>query len=224
MNKTLEYIKQKYNLSWTDRDLIVEIPDTDRNTFATLLAELHMNDGVEMGVERGLYSEVLCKANPDLYLRSIDAWAVYEGYRDHVTQQKISEIYIDARKRLMNYNCTLIRAFSMDAVKKFEDNTLDFVYIDGNHEYQQVVNDIAEWQKKVRVGGIISGHDYILRKGGQYLMHVPHAVEGYIKSYGIHPLFLLGRKHAEPGERRDSSRSWFYVKPDPQSVVPHKSA
>ena len=220
----LEYIKQKYNLDWKEGQQIVEIPNTNRETFATLLSEMNMNLGVEMGVERGLYSEVLAKANPNLHLYSVDAWMAYEGYRDHVTQNEVNEIYIDARRRLAPYHVSLVRDYSMDAVKKFDNDSLDFVYIDGNHEYQQTVNDIAEWQKKVKVGGIVAGHDYILRRGGQYLMHVPYAVEGYVKSYQIAPLFILGRKESVPGELRDSSRSWFYVKPEPLSVVPHKSA
>ena len=48
----------------------------------------------------------------------------------------------------------------MEAVKQFKDGSLDFVYIDGNHTFEYVINDIAEWSKKVRKGGIISGHDY----------------------------------------------------------------
>lgn len=201
---------------------IIEIPGTNRETFAHLLAELHMNIGAEMGVECGIYSEILCKANPNIDLYSIDAWTAYKGYRDHVSQDKLDgfrQITID---RLKPYRTTVIKGFSMDVVKQFKDNSLDFVYIDGNHEYQSTVNDIAEWQKKVRVGGIVAGHDYILRTGGGYLMHVPMAVNGYCESYQIKPLFILGAKSDKkpPEGIRDNSRSWFYVKPDPLLIVP----
>lgn len=201
---------------------IVEIPGTNRETFAKLLTELDLNLGVEMGVEQGLYSEILCKANPNIELYSVDAWTAYKGYRDHVSQEKLDGFLEITKNRLKPYRATVIKGFSMDVVKQFKDESLDFVYIDGNHEYQATVNDICEWQKKVKVGGIVSGHDYILRKDNGYLMHVPMAVNGYCESYNIAPLFILGKKtDPKPPEGiRDTARSWFYVKPDRSRIVP----
>lgn len=201
---------------------MVEIPGTNRETFTHLLAELGLNVGVEMGVETGIYSKQLCDANPEkIELYSIDAWTAYEGYRDHVSQEKVDGLKKKAEERLANYiiggKCVLIKGFSVDVAKQFKDEALDFVYIDGNHEYQQTVNDISEWQKKVRVGGIVAGHDYILRNDPGYLMHVPMAVNGYCQSYRIEPLFILGAKSDSklPEGTRDNTRSWFYVKPAP---------
>lgn len=48
----------------------------------------------------------------------------------------------------------------MEALKQFKDNSLDFVYIDGNHDYQFVLDDITGWTKKVKMGGAVAGHDY----------------------------------------------------------------
>ncbi len=215
---TLEYILNKYQL--TANDKIIEIPGTNRETFASLLEELGMNTGAEMGVECGIYSEVLCKANPKIDLYSVDAWTAYKGYRDHVSQEKLDGFRDITINRLKPYRATVIKGFSMDVVKKFKDESLDFVYIDGNHEYQATVNDVAEWQKKVRVGGIVSGHDYIFRKDNGYLMHVIPAVNGFCDSYNIAPLFILGKKSdpKPPEGIRDSARSWFYVKPDRSAI------
>lgn len=226
---TLEFIAKKYNLNLDQRHQPVEIPNTTRDTFASLLCELDYKIGAEVGVERGLYSEVLCKAIPNLKLFSVDAWTAYDNYRDHVSQEKLDAIQADATRRLAPFDCKLIKGFSMDVVKEFEDESLDFVYIDGNHEFQQTVNDICEWQKKVKVGGIIAGHDYIKRTSPGYLMHVPMAIHGYIESYNISPLFVLGRRDAatntdpSKGELRESTRSWFYVKPPKPVIKPgHK--
>lgn len=201
---------------------VVELADMNRVKFAYLLAELGLNKGAEIGVECGLYSEVLCKANPNIQLYSIDAWTAYKGYRDHVSQEKLDGFMEITKKRLAPYNAKVIKGFSMDIVKQFKDESLDFVYIDGNHEFQQTVNDIAEWQKKVRPGGIVAGHDYILRKNNGYLMHVPHAIHGYCDSYDIKPLFILGKKSdpKPPVGYRDTARSFFYVKPEPHAIVP----
>lgn len=203
---------------------IIELPDTDREWLTTLFAELQYKKGAEIGVERGLYSEVICKNNPEAKLFSVDAWTAYKEYRDHVTQEKLDGIYEEAKARLRPYNAELIKGFSMDVVKTFPDNYFDFVYIDGNHEFKHVVDDIAEWTKKVRPGGIVAGHDYIKRKTThkkqEYLMHVIPAVHGYVDAYKIKPLFILGAKDKVEGVRRDSPRSWFFVKPLPREVVP----
>ena len=57
-------------------------------------------------------------------------------------------------------NVTKIRKLSMDAVNDFENESLDAIYIDGNHRYDSVCNDIIKWLPKLKNGGIISGHDY----------------------------------------------------------------
>lgn len=49
---------------------------------------------------------------------------------------------------------------SWDAATKFDDNSLDFVFIDADHKYQSVVNDILAWMPKVKIGGVLAGHDY----------------------------------------------------------------
>lgn len=208
---TIGYVKNRFNLDLNKNKRIVEIPNTDRETLAKLFWELEYTKGAEIGVEAGLYSEVLCQKNNNLHLYCIDAWRAYDGYRDHVSQEKVDQIYESAKKRLEPFNCTFIRRFSMDSLHFIEDGSLDFVYIDANHEFQHVVNDICGWQKKVRRGGIVAGHDYIKKKG-RAQMHVPMALHGFAESYNIWPLYILGSKERAEGERRDRSRSWFYVK------------
>tara|TARA_Y100000385_G_C12787997_1_gene506407 strand:- start:6 stop:569 length:564 start_codon:yes stop_codon:yes gene_type:complete len=45
-------------------------------------------------------------------------------------------------------------------IKEVEDNSLDMVYIDAEHDYQTVERDLKSWDKKVKPGGFICGHDY----------------------------------------------------------------
>ena len=42
----------------------------------------------------------------------------------------------------------------------FEDNSIAFLYIDTTHEYEHVIKEIDAWYPKVKLGGIIAGHDY----------------------------------------------------------------
>lgn len=210
---TLEYITKKYNLDLNQKRMPIEIPNVDRNDLAGLFGELGFKTGAEIGVEQGIYSEILCKKNPGLHLYCVDAWAAYNEYREHVSQEKLDGFFENVQKRLSKYDVSFIRKFSMEAVDFIGDGWLDFVYIDANHTFKHVANDVAEWSKKVRPGGIVAGHDYCKRTKSQpYSCHVVEVVNAYTQSYHINPWFVLGSKDVVEGQHRDRPRSWMWVK------------
>lgn len=53
-----------------------------------------------------------------------------------------------------------VRMLSLDAAKTYADESLDFVYIDADHTYEALKEDIAAWLPKVKQGGVLGGHDY----------------------------------------------------------------
>ena len=55
---------------------------------------------------------------------------------------------------------TPIKMESVEAAKLYEDESLDFVFIDAAHDYQNVKNDILAWYPKIKIGGKLGGHDY----------------------------------------------------------------
>lgn len=116
--------------------------------------------GAEIGVAEGAFALELCKAIPGLKYYGIDSWP-----RDGKIKYHIQARYELAKKVLALHDASLIRETSIDAVNDFENSSLDFVYIDASHRFDDVVNDIIEWTKKVRKGGIVSGHDYQATKG-----------------------------------------------------------
>jgi predicted O-methyltransferase YrrM len=173
-----------------------------RNDLASLFYELGYTKGVEIGVERGLYSEVLCRSNPNLKLYGVDPLEVYRGYREHVSQDKMDGFYEEVVERMKPYDYELIRKYSLDAVGMFEDGELDFVYIDGNHDFVNTTNDIHAWSRKVKKGGIVSGHDYTRNKKKDYKCHVKDVVQAWTYAHGIHPWFITDG---------DKSPSWFWI-------------
>lgn len=214
MITTREHVLRKFNLDPNDPYLgkmPLEVQRFNRADLAMLFAELGFKVGAEIGVEQGEYAEVLFKANPGLTLFCIDAWKSYSGYRDHKSQDKLDRFLNTAAARLSRYNARMICEFSMEAVKRIEPGSLDFVYIDANHQFEYVVNDIIEWSKRVRSGGIVSGHDYI-RSGTNYPVHVVEAVTAYTSANQIRPWFVLGSRSTEEVER-DHPRSWMWIKP-----------
>ncbi len=206
---TLDYILKKYLIDPNGK-LPIEIPNVDKDhNLANLPRELDFKVGVEVGVARGDYSKKLCEANPQMKIYGVDSWYVYTGCNDY-TQKKLDSFYERAKKQLAPFsNYEIIKEFSMDAIRKFEDGSLDFVYIDANHEDPYITEDIVEWSKKVRSGGIVSGHDYFNRRS----FDVIEATQKYTKDNNIKPWFVLGLSAKIPGLIRDSSRSWFWVKP-----------
>lgn len=212
---TYDQIAEYFKVKIDHKQNLVELPNSTRDTFAEFLGKYGFDFGVEIGVERGYYSETLLKANPDLYLVSVDPWEAYEGYRDHVSQDVMDKLYQEAKNRLQPFGdrSCIVKLYSIVASTYPGINNLDFVYIDGNHTFDQVVADMCAWYPKLRSGGILAGHDYIARKGFEYMMHVIPAVHGFMEAYRVKPLFLLGRKAKIAGEARESIRSWFLVKP-----------
>lgn len=208
---TLDYIANKYKLDLATTSPI-EIPNVGRNNLAQWLHELDFKVGVEVGVASGEYSEILCKANPQMKIYGIDPWIPYKGYRDYTRIKTFERLYQEAVDRLAKYpRYKFIREFSIDALRRFEDNSLDFIYIDANHQKPYVSQDIEQWSKKVRKGGIVSGHDFLKKK--RLHIDVKEAVSKYVKENNIRHWFLLGLNAKIPGVIRDSSRSWMWVKP-----------
>lgn len=209
---TIKYILDKYQLH--PHRMPCEIPNMGRDQLPILWNELGFRVGAEIGVLGGLYSEVICKNMPDAKLYCIDPWLIYyPAYRDYKAQSKLDMEHARAVERLKPYNVEIVRSFSSEAVKIFPDDSLDFVYIDGNHEYPFVTMDIINWTRKVRSGGIVSGHDFYESKTKNSRCQVIPAVIGYTRAYQIWPWFVIGTKAINPGEIRDRSRSWMFVKP-----------
>jgi predicted O-methyltransferase YrrM len=68
-----------------------------------------------------------------------------------------------------------------EASKLFEDGSLDGVFIDADHSYEAVKQDIQNWLPKIRVGGILAGHDY-----NSTFQEVMKAVNELLHGFGLY--------------------------------------
>jgi hypothetical protein len=173
----------------------------NRENLADYFVYLGFKKGAEIGVEQGVYTEVLCRTGMEIY--AIDAWKSYSGYRDHVDQRKLDRFFEKTKEIVAPYNCHVVKAFSMDALKDFEDESLDFVYLDANHSFPYIAQDLWYWSKKVRNGGIVAGHDF-KEFSGKYGLdgcHVKFVVEAWAKA-----------RNLEIFTTKERTPSWFYFK------------
>ena len=221
MMNTYDYIVKKYNIT-LGKEYFIDLPEMKGSTdLAKLFAELGFTKGAEIGTDQGEYAEILCKNIPNLHLICVDPWKA-EAYEPgeqpegSEPQSYFDERLDDARERLLPYDCEIRRTTSIEAAEgnfdypPVEDNSLDFVYIDANHDFLNVTVDIHYWLKKVRPGGIISGHDYCYVPSARF-NHVKRVVQAYAMSYHLLPVFAA--QYMKKGLKRDHFRSWFIVKP-----------
>lgn len=119
--------------------------------------------GAEIGTFKGEFAkEILQNWSGTLYM--IDVWRpLGEEYLDSSNHAVHSTAYSETMGTISGYEDrgVMVRATSEAAADMFDRESLDFVYIDANHAYDFVVQDIKLWYPKVKSGGYLWGHDYI---------------------------------------------------------------
>jgi hypothetical protein len=135
----------------------------------SLLAAKGVSSGgifVEVGTWEGGFSHALLSQTACAKLYCVDPYKHFinneypDGMND-LSQKQFDDKYAATQQYLQPFGTRVefIRAESVLAAAQFEDNSLDFVYIDGNHDYKYVLNDIRTWYPKVKPGGVLCGDD-----------------------------------------------------------------
>lgn len=179
---------------------------SNRSHIVRRLAAIGATRGAEVGVCTGLFSRALCDGIPTLTeLLCVDPWAAFHGNRPEGWGRKQSfhdANYAEAVERLSPCPAAkIVRAESLVAARDVAQASLDFVYIDGNHRFDYVMQDLIVWSSKVRSGGIVSGDDYYVWRGHE--KGVVLAVNAFIEAHGIEEWWVLGNR----------SKSWLWVQP-----------
>jgi hypothetical protein len=133
-----------------------------------LINENNYKIGAEIGVAYGGHSESILKNTKIEKLYSIDPyqpdWFGTDGYSMNGKNfgfPEYEELYLHALHRLRKYGnrSVFIRDTGHAAWSQVHE-LLDFVFIDAKHTYNDLYADMNQWIKSVRIGGMISGHDY----------------------------------------------------------------
>ncbi len=138
-------------------------------TIERFVKENGWTNGAELGVWYGETFKHLINSCPDLKLFGVDLYAPQpenEGPQKYLPGE---DGHVWTHDRYFNDvsdfcrgsggRATLYRGYTNDASKLVEDESLDFVFIDADHSFKGVDEDITHWMPKVKKGGYVIGHD-----------------------------------------------------------------
>ena len=139
---------------------------------------------VELGVFKGEFATELYKRLSPLQLLLVDIWCGESGSGDkdgynHITVKDMERVYIELVDKYKSLNeVKLIRETTTNFLQSQVDSAFDMIYVDADHSYEAVTNDLQLSFKKLKNGGVLAGHDYI-----QY-SQIAAAVDNFCRQYG----------------------------------------
>ena len=131
-----------------------------------LIKDMKSPVGLEIGCDIGDTAVFLLESNPTLFLNSIDPYENYMDWNGRMLNDR-EEWLTKMTERTNKFpgRFKLHRMTSDAAVDSFEDESFDFIFIDGLHTYEQLTIDCANYYPKLKPGGIFAGHDYTVIPG-----------------------------------------------------------
>ena len=162
---------------------------------AYILEQLDKNSKiVEVGVWKGDFSRQIWNISSPNLLVLVDSWKFDEKVRGCAPQvsgeEPLNQNFFDQAKKdtygkfenVQNVN--ILDLNSLEASSKYEDNFFDYIYIDAEHTYKAVTEDLEVWYPKLKKNGTLFGDDYYWREEDDTLsLHI--AYQEFIKKNHI---------------------------------------
>lgn len=176
-----------------------------RMCLADVCNALNFKRAVEVGTHHAIFADqFMSRFRGSITL--VDPWAEqhdeFPTFYPTLSDVSVSrdEDYRAAMTIMEKYGdrVTVLRYKSTEAAATFEDGSIDFVYIDGLHDFENVTQDVRAWYPKVRPGGVIAGHDY----NEEYLPAVVMAVNESPELAEVNLFFT-----------EETMASWWGIKP-----------
>lgn len=150
----------------------------------------------EIGVWKGDFSQRILDVTTPSRLFLIDPWLFQGEFPNRMFGGKVAKSQADmdaihdgvAARFADRPEVELCRGYSADVLPALEDGSLDWIYIDGNHYYDFVLEDLRIAWHKVRPGGFVTGDDYTWRPGDDSPAHefpVKDAVRDFLREKGL---------------------------------------
>lgn len=140
------------------------------NLYRRMVARYDNAHFVEVGVWKGrsvCYMAVeIINSRKNIKFDCVDTWEWIEDQQD-LPKESYANLYEEFLKNIepVANSVNPIKMLSQEAVLLYEDKSLDFVFIDAAHDYDNIKKDILAWLPKIKPGGTIAGHDYTYSEG-----------------------------------------------------------
>lgn len=117
--------------------------------------------GAEIGVLKGAHAKQILNGYLNIEkLVLVDPWVPFGGGYD-LSEREFDNMYGEVKELFQkDKRVEIIRDLSGNALKKFHDEYFDFIYLDGNHQYEFVLNDLEAWYPKLKKYGVMCGDDF----------------------------------------------------------------
>jgi len=169
----------------------------------------------EIGVRRGIsfFNRHVHGASAEAY--AIDIWRETGNPAQNdggFSQSALNDQYSLVMNKSEKWNkehtdpkVYVIRDFSLKAAEKFRDGYFDWVFLDADHSYKGCREDIETWYEKLQSGGVLCGHDYMIKDTflRNIKVGVKQAVDGFCEKNGLE--FYVYAQTEFP--------TWYLVKP-----------
>lgn len=189
-----------------------------RNDFGALFLRMELVTwGVEIGTHRGDFTKVLADTwsahlnSPNGALFTIDNYHIGYSHRDPIASINRNR-NLDQRAAYVNLleyhqKILFVHEDSVIAANRFQPNSMDFVYLDGNHEREYIEQDLKMWWSKIKSGGILAGHDWDCQRnpGFPWRETVRPAVCEFAERHRV-PVYIVPDPDFNP-------ESYYIVKP-----------
>ena len=214
-------------------DLTNHIEFNTRDDLGKILEKQKFHVGVELGVQRGLFSAtILAQWQSCTKYVLVDLWEKQKNYNDVANNANHVAFMEETARRMEPFkqkgvDVEICRNYTTSCVERYADGTFDFIYVDARHDFKGVYLDITEWWRKLRIGGIMAGHDYVTQDEGPEQTHqdwtknydgtvdhtrsvVKGAVNKFAKENGL--IVNTGLKEEQKWPRKGPWPSWVIRK------------
>ncbi len=128
--------------------------------YSNMVATFETGKFVEIGSYKGrsimFLAEKIKAAKKDIKLYSVDT---FQGIIENEFDDPLFNQFMENIEPLKDM-ITVLKGDNGILHNQFEDNSLDFVFVDGDHSYEGVMRDLKGWFPKLKTNGIMAGHDY----------------------------------------------------------------
>lgn len=142
------------------------IPSRNDFSFVQDLLGPCIENTMEIGVDGGNYSRRIVNALKPKKHYCVDPYCKYEHKHSHSgTTEEINQLYhnlinVVFKDEMLNDTVRVMKMFSAEALQSFDDRCFDFIYVDGNHWFEFVSEDLLASAKVLKNTGILAGHDF----------------------------------------------------------------